>query len=255
MTKQGDRFFMPGGIRYYDPRSQREMLYVAEAGHEAMGWICYQHPDGQWVALKKADGRDLLAVQEARRKLRMELPRTPEEILARMEAVAERDVPHGYERSRLLEALPYIQAVQYLVDGAPHTAETWEVTRTKTRESVIGQIREYLPYAWDRANLTRGSSAIRSMAYFRGLIWLLGPEHDELVEWIGAPENFEFYGKPALVRISDVAGFDWHVRLNENDDPLPGRDNDDWRSLPVIEEGEVIDEGGTSYTADEVLQE
>ena len=62
MSDRGNRLFQPNGIRFFDVRTQREMIKVHEPGHDSDGWVCYQDPDGQWVTLRKATGRDLLAI-------------------------------------------------------------------------------------------------------------------------------------------------------------------------------------------------
>jgi len=232
----GARLFQPSGVRYFDSRSQREMLWVREPGHELDGWICYQHRDGQWVTLRRANGRDLLNIKRANEDRKMEnLPRTIPQIVARIRELGgspELDM-FGVERSRLLEALPFEDAKQFLRDGSPHEPEGWEAERLKTREGVVGQVRDYLKFAWGKANGCRGISAQKSMSHFKGLLWLLGPDHDELREWIGVPEHFAYYGKPALVRVSDFARFDWR-------DPEVG-DDGDWRNT----------ESGDPVTADE----
>jgi hypothetical protein len=48
-----DRNFEPKGIKFFDAASNREMILVAEPAH-LKGWLCYRHPDGQWVSLRKA---------------------------------------------------------------------------------------------------------------------------------------------------------------------------------------------------------
>ncbi len=235
LTVPGERRFQPSGVRFYDQRSQREMLLIREPGHESDGWLCYQHADGQWVTLRRATGRDLLNIKMANKDQAMELPRTDEQIVARIKEIGPEDM-HGVERSRLLEALPYAKAKQFLGADAPHTEETWEVERTKNAESATAQIKGYLEFAWGKANDSRGLSAQRSMAHFKGLLYLIGPEQDDLRQWIGSPEHFAYYGKPALVKVSELVGFPW-------------RDHDDgeWRNVP---EG---DEDSTSITADEAI--
>ena len=187
----------------------------------------------------------------------MELPSTPAEIVARIHHLtmapsidgSPGDL-HGVERSRLLEALPWKEAQQFFKPGTPHTEESWENgERTPNSESVLAQIKDYLAFAWGKANLRRGDSAIRSLSHFRGLIWLLGPEHDDLYGWIETPDYFEFYGKPALVRVSDLVSYDWRCMLDENGDPRPGRDDDRWCYVPDIDE----ENPPSALTADQAL--
>ena len=51
------RHFQPEGIEFYDFKSFRHMLYVQQ-GHDK-GWLCYKHPDGQWVMLREATPSDI----------------------------------------------------------------------------------------------------------------------------------------------------------------------------------------------------
>ena len=42
------------------------MKYVyPDAKHWTAGWILYQHPDGQWVTLRKATDIDIAAINKA----------------------------------------------------------------------------------------------------------------------------------------------------------------------------------------------
>ncbi len=52
--------YEPKGTRFHDAISNRNMLLVSE-GH-MRGWLCYRHPDGQWVTLRKATDDDLRAL-------------------------------------------------------------------------------------------------------------------------------------------------------------------------------------------------
>lgn len=45
------------GFVFYDANSMRKLMLV-EHGVMA-GWLCYKHPDGQWVTLRKATEDDL----------------------------------------------------------------------------------------------------------------------------------------------------------------------------------------------------
>lgn len=65
--------FDPAGVRFWDVGRHRELLLV-EVGPWA-GWICYRHPDGQWVSLRKATEADLQCLHQARvaRELMMQL--------------------------------------------------------------------------------------------------------------------------------------------------------------------------------------
>jgi hypothetical protein len=50
----------PNALRFYDVASHREMLLDYDTG-----WLCYRHPDGQWVTLRKATPNDLARLSRA----------------------------------------------------------------------------------------------------------------------------------------------------------------------------------------------
>lgn len=56
--------YEPEGIRFFDAASKHEMILVAE-GEPFAGWLCYRHPDGQWVSLRKATQDDLEKLEAA----------------------------------------------------------------------------------------------------------------------------------------------------------------------------------------------
>lgn len=41
------------------------MILVNEPNHGFDGWICYRHPDGQWVTLRKATQSDIYELAAA----------------------------------------------------------------------------------------------------------------------------------------------------------------------------------------------
>lgn len=58
------KHYEPKGFRFFDNATGREMLLVAE-GESYAGWLCYKHPDGQWVTLRKATPDDLSRIEMA----------------------------------------------------------------------------------------------------------------------------------------------------------------------------------------------
>lgn len=144
--------------------------------------------------------------------------RTQEEIMARIEKVRGSDF-FGYQRRDLIGALTFENAKPWLEDDV--TADQWQ-----QNTDPLKNILDYLPFAWNKANNCRGLSAARSLDHMAAWLWLLG---DDDVSWI---DEYDFYGKPHLVTISERFGFDWR---NE--------DNDQWCS----------DEDGPILTANEVL--
>ena len=56
--------YEPEGTRFYDKGTGRDMILVTE-GH-SKDWLCYRHPDGQWVTLRKATIEDLKSLENAK---------------------------------------------------------------------------------------------------------------------------------------------------------------------------------------------
>lgn len=134
--------------------------------------------------------------------------RTQQEILQRIRE-RENDDFFGYERSDLVDYLEYENAKPFLNDTT--TKESWGKEPRKSPKDVMI---EYMPFAWDKANNFRGLSASRSMSHYISWLWLDGD--DELWKTL---EDYEFYGKPQLVKICGYLGLDsskWDdgVRLN-----------------------------------------
>lgn len=57
--------YQPEGVRFYDRATRREMLLVVDDSRETDGWLCYKHPDGQWVTLRKATESDRATIEGA----------------------------------------------------------------------------------------------------------------------------------------------------------------------------------------------
>lgn len=159
------------------------------------------------------------------------ISRTPDQIVARIKdpAVAKRDTA-GDERSRYLDALDWNRAQEFLRADSGYTEESWSARQIRTVEQAKEEIRKHLVAAWEKANGLRAVSAVRSLCHFAGLLWLIGStEADEVVRSI---EDWDYYGKPQLVLISELIDFDWR-----------SADNGKWQT----------NSGGEVKTADEVL--
>ncbi len=70
-----------------------------------------------------------------------------------------------------------------------------------TKENVLMQMKEYLPFAYDKAYMERGLSADRSVTKFTTWLWLL--EDDDLYQFACNDENYPMYGRPILDAIRD----------------------------------------------------
>lgn len=132
------------------------------------------------------------------------LKKTSADIVERIKWLEDHGDVFGAELQDLIVFLPFDDAKQFLVEGA--TREKWaEDLVAPTEHYVLKKIREYLPFAWEKANGCRGLSAQRSVSHMRAWFWLLDSEAVD--RW---PE-FEYYGKPILVACSEhpMVGFDW----------------------------------------------
>ena len=51
---------VPHGFGFYDLAKDRQMILCDEGAWS--GWLFYQHPDGQWVSLRKATDADIASI-------------------------------------------------------------------------------------------------------------------------------------------------------------------------------------------------
>lgn len=135
--------------------------------------------------------------------------RTTQEIIARIEARKAEDV-FGFEWPYYLYGLTFEQAKPYLKDDV--TGEGWQI---KTDEEIRKQAIAYMEFAWDKANNCRWISASRSISHYQAWLWMLG------IDWCDSLwDDYEFYGKPQLVRICEYFGLDhkkWDNGVRTND--------------------------------------
>ena len=63
-----DHTFEPAGLRFYDAATNRFMLLVDDDSPTFAGWLCWRHPDGQWVTQRAAtvDDRTRLEVERTK---------------------------------------------------------------------------------------------------------------------------------------------------------------------------------------------
>lgn len=147
--------------------------------------------------------------------------KTDQEILARIEEV-EHDDWMGTQRGDLVVRLPWALAKPYLREDTELDEAKWEQGR-KELLAPMDLIKDYLPFAWDKANNCRGLSAGRSLEHIKTWLWLEG--YDKLVK--DHFETYDMYGKLQLVVASSLVNFDWAAADNkrwandEDGDGLP----------------------------------
>jgi len=135
--------------------------------------------------------------------------RTQDEILARIEARKAADI-FGFEWPYYLDSLPFDVARPYLKPDA--TPENWPAS--KGIDDIRREAIDYLPFAWKKANDCRGISANRSIMHFQAWLWLLGEGWGDALM-----DDYEFYGKPQLERITRFFGLDpavWDDGIRSN---------------------------------------
>jgi hypothetical protein len=146
--------------------------------------------------------------------------RTTEEILCEIERLKDDDWM-GFRTGDLIQALPFESAQPFLKEGT--TADQWAQSTDPA-----GEIKNYMEFAWDKANGCRGLSAGRSVNHMESWLWLDGK--DELSARLESV--YEYYGKPCLVLVCKEYGIDWKAL-----------DDGEWRN----------DESGPSLTAEQAL--
>lgn len=123
------------------------------------------------------------------------------EILSRIAAIKEGDWM-GTTASDLIDFLSFDAAKTYLKPET--TADQWNAREVKPP---LTQAREYLDFAWGKANNCRGLSAGRSLDHLKAWLWLAG--YGELVD--AHFDDYDHYGKFQLVIASELTGIDWRA--------------------------------------------
>ena len=135
----------------------------------------------------------------------------------------------GFIKGDLICCLPYDQAKPFFKKDSNVTEESWNANKLATdRDGVLVAMREYMTFAWDKANNCRGLSACRSLMHYQAWLWLLG--EDEVADMLAL--DYSCYGKPELRAICEHYGWDWTLLDNGRwsnkehgfGDPLPARD-------------------------------
>lgn len=142
---------------------------------------------------------------------------TQDEIVARLRERMATDI-FGFETREYLTALDFAHAREFLKPEA--TAEKWGEVKAPSLDSM----REYMKFAWEKANGCRGISANRSIAHYVAWTWIIGDrEFSAAIERMFDKE-YRWYGKAILRHICEHYEWDWrslddgHWRDNEGDD-------------------------------------
>lgn len=130
--------------------------------------------------------------------------RTTSEIIAKIEK--HKGDFFGFVAGDLMTFLPFKDAKPYLSDDV--TKKSWKVIR---QEDALDRLKEYMPFAWEKANNCRGLCASRSLEHMSAWLWMLGEE--AAADEVGA---YSLYGKPQLAAICEHYDIDWE-KLDEGD--------------------------------------
>lgn len=138
--------------------------------------------------------------------------RTQKEIMARIQRVAKDDVM-GFQIEDLMSYLSPENAEKVFVKvyGKSPKRDLKKLHEPCTTHPV-DKIKEYMPFAWEKANNRKGISAYRTMMHMKSWLWLDGD--NKLSKQM---DNYTDYGKPQLRVICEKYGIDW-TPLDENDE-------------------------------------
>lgn len=126
--------------------------------------------------------------------------RTDQEIIARIKEVEKLDI-FGTEVGDLMNYLPFDSVRSWLKPEV--SLDQWEKTRQPhTHENILKEMKDYMPFAVDKATNHRGLSASRSIFHYKAWVWLLGDADYETVDW----DAFQNYGCPILALIGETYG-------------------------------------------------
>lgn len=127
--------------------------------------------------------------------------RTQKEIVDRIVAIKDSDF-FGFEKGDLVVYLEFEAARPFIKDDM--TAEKWAEVVKGSRKDPLQEIRDYLPFAFDKATGHRGLSASRSISHMRAWAWLSGDE--KLLAIADDDAGYSNYGMPILIRAAEHLG-------------------------------------------------
>lgn len=126
--------------------------------------------------------------------------KTQKELLERIEERKEEDF-FGFETSDYIQRLTFENAKQYLKEGVK--SGEWELNETNP----IDELKEYMSFAWDKANNCRGISSNRNISHILAWLWLADHESYNEVERM-YDEEYQNYGKDILKYVCDELKID-----------------------------------------------
>lgn len=128
--------------------------------------------------------------------------RTTDEILKKINEGFKNDI-FGFGVSDIIEALPFEHAKKFYTDeflNKPDAKEIHEKEQLKTKDDVLKRMKDYLEFAYRKAENQRGLSADRSIQHYIAWAWLID---DEFYKWLENEyeTNYHSYGIHILQEI------------------------------------------------------
>jgi hypothetical protein len=132
--------------------------------------------------------------------------RTQKEIVDRINDRKAADI-FGFEWGEYLGYLDYDHAKPFIKEGT--TAEEWAAPPACTKEALVEVMRDYMEFAWGKANDMRGISANRSVEHYIAWLWLAGEDDFGAEVEQEYEDNYQHYGKEILIMICERYGWDY----------------------------------------------
>lgn len=128
--------------------------------------------------------------------------RTQEEIIQRIKDRSPQDF-FGFEIDDYFRALSKESLESLRGDIVKEDANLSEFQPDLINDdAILKQCRDYMDFAWDKANSGRGISASRSMSHYKAWLWMLGEDQFEDID------DYQYYGKDNLRRICEFLDLD-----------------------------------------------
>lgn len=148
------------------------------------------------------------------------MKKTQQEIVNRIKELSKENLLFDFRIDNLMVRLDFDHVMENFKDkfNANITRESWGEPH---QTSPVDEIKDYMDFAWEKANNCRGLSAARSLQHMESWLWLDGQE--EFIKEIDI-SNYRYYGKGKLVKICEKYGIDWKAlddgqwRNNEDGD-------------------------------------
>lgn len=128
--------------------------------------------------------------------------RSHTQIVERIKALAPKDY-FGFQTADLLAYLPWDAARPFL--QAEASESEWRA-KYPVFEPPLRAAKDYMKFAWDKANKQRGISALRSLEHYRAWLWLGGYSEHTLDAVFN---DYDWYGKGQLVFAATLLQFNW----------------------------------------------